>query len=55
VLNLPSLLVFAAAATANGRVQWLAFAEAALAVGLSMFQLKYIRTWFKDTEKLGRV
>jgi hypothetical protein len=39
----------------NSRVQWLALFEAILLVSLTLFQIKYIRTWFAETSSRGRV
>jgi len=39
----------------NARVQWLALVEAVLLVSLTLFQIKYIRTWFAETSSRGRV
>jgi hypothetical protein len=42
-------------ATLNSRVQYLAILECVTLVGLSVFQVKFIRNWFKETMHLGRV
>lgn len=39
----------------NSRVQFQAFVESLLLVGISVFQFYYIRRWFAETEKVGRV
>jgi len=39
----------------NSNVQWLALVEAVLLVGLTAFQIKYIRDWFAETSSRGRV
>jgi len=39
----------------NSKVQWYSFIESILLIGLTVAQLQYIRNWFKDTGKAGRV
>jgi len=36
-------------------VQWLSLIESVLLIGVTAAQLHYIRNWFKETGKLGRV
>jgi len=39
----------------NARVQWMSLIESILLISMSVFQLFYIRKWFSDSEKRGRV
>eukprot|EP01083_Nonionella_stella_P076726 209236_1 len=39
----------------NGRVQWMAMLQFIALVGLSTFQLTYIKQWFSNTKKRGGV
>jgi hypothetical protein len=39
-------------ATASSRVQWMTIFESALLVGLAVFQIRYIQTWFSEKRKL---
>ena len=40
---------------ADDAVQWLSLIESVLLIGLTTAQLYYIRNWFKETGKIGRV
>jgi hypothetical protein len=42
-------------AAINSRVQWMAVVESALLITISVAQLFYIKTWFSDNVKRGRV
>jgi len=39
----------------NAHVQWFALVEALLLIGLTAFQIQYIRHWFAETSARGRV
>jgi emp24/gp25L/p24 family/GOLD len=43
------------AETTKSRVQWLAIFQGALMAALSVFQLRHVRDWFKESDKAGRV
>ena len=40
---------------ASDWVQWLSLLESVLLIGVTAAELQYIRTWFKETGKTGRV
>jgi len=44
-----------ASESTNFRVQWMSLFESALLISMSVFQVMYIRKWFSDTEKRGRI
>ena len=39
----------------DSNVQWLTLVEGLLLIGLTVGELQYIRNWFKETGKMGRV
>jgi len=41
--------------TTNSRIQWYSLIESFLLIGITIAQLQYIRNWFKETHKYGRV
>jgi len=44
-----------ASESTNTRVQWMSLIESALLISMSVFQLRFIRRWFSDSEKRTRV
>jgi len=41
--------------TTNSRAQWMSVIESVLLIGITVFQLNYIRQWFTDSDKRTRV